>query len=156
MKALPLILLLALVCCTQRKRPEPLGDKTQPSPLQTEGQEDKQPLPQNNDSTIYVRFLPDSTATTMAATLQKNSPVNFYVDVQSGKKLKATLQLISPKLNARINQLFTPSGKADGPFGSQLDYPIIERGMYKIIVGRNLMAEGLPAGDFSLRVSVEL
>lgn len=68
---------------------------------------------------------------------------------KSGQHVIATL--IAPDTaNLRINQLISPSGVADGPFGRELQYDLNETGNWKFVVGGSLMQGDDYAGDFTL------
>lgn len=56
------------------------------------------------------------------------------------------------KMNLRINQIQNPDGSMDGPFGQSYTYKTPQKGEYKIILGKNLMAEGSGKGHFTLKV----
>ncbi len=79
--------------------------------------------------------------------------VTFIVPVKGVKKLHAEL-IVTDTANIRINQVFTPSGKADGPFQKTIDIPVKEMGNYKIVVGENQMAANEWKGDFKIKVSL--
>gem|GEM_PF-1421678 len=102
--------------------------------------------------TITLPALKDSIVAT--AYLQgMGKHVTMIVPVNSGDSLKA--EIIAPDTaNIRINQVYTPSGKADGPFTRKLSFPVKEHGSYKIIVGENQMAEGEWKGEFRIKISV--
>ncbi len=57
--------------------------------------------------------------------------------------------------NIRINQIFTPDGKADGPFGRELKQPLHQQGTYKLIIAENMMQGDEWKGNFKLTVKVE-
>jgi len=79
--------------------------------------------------------------------------VTFIVPVKNAKKLHAEI-IVADTANVRINQVFTPSGKADGPFQKKIDIPVKETGDYKIVVGENQMAANEWKGDFKIKVSL--
>lgn len=109
-----------------------------------------------NDSVITVKFLKDSIAATVSGVLKKPPQhVMVNVDIKRGKRLFAILHTQDPNANIRINQVFTPDGKADGPFGKVIIRPIMKHGMYKIFIGHNLMAEGALETRFYLRIIVK-
>ncbi|WP_435526038.1 hypothetical protein [Chryseobacterium indoltheticum] len=57
-------------------------------------------------------------------------------------ELKATIIPENNKMNIRFNQIKTPDGKYDGPFGRNISYKISGKGEVWLIIGKNLMAEG--------------
>lgn len=55
-------------------------------------------------------------------------------------------------MNVRFNQIKTPDGKLDGPFGKEISYKTPQKGEIWLIIGKNLMAEGDLNGVFSVTV----
>jgi len=66
--------------------------------------------------------------------------------------LKASIWSENSNMNVRFNQIRTPEGKFDGPFGKEISYKIPKSGDVWLIIGKNQMAEGDLYGDFSVRV----
>lgn len=54
--------------------------------------------------------------------------------------------------NLRISRIIDPTGKSDGPFGREIDYPITEKGIYKVIVSESLMQGDPYSGRFEFDV----
>lgn len=67
-------------------------------------------------------------------------------------QVKATIMPENNNMNIRFNQIKTPDGKYDGPFGRDISYKISDKGEIALIIGKNLMAEGDNVGRFSVRV----
>ena len=55
-------------------------------------------------------------------------------------------------MNIRFNQIKTPDGKYDGPFGREISYKISSKGEVWLMIGKNLMADGKNTGRFSVRI----
>lgn len=66
--------------------------------------------------------------------------------------LNAVITPHNNNMNVRFNQIRTPDGKFDGPFGREISYKIPKSGEVWLIIGKNLMAEGDLEGVFSVRV----
>ena len=66
--------------------------------------------------------------------------------------LKASVLPKNNTMNIRFNQIKTPDGKFDGPFGREISYKITKTGEVWLIVGKNLMADGDYIGEFSVRI----
>lgn len=110
---------------------------------------------QPNDSTINIRFPKGGTSITVTGKMKGiNHPITVYIPVKQGKQLTATLIPEDSTANIRFNQIFTPDGKADGPFGRELKRELHQQGTYKLIIGENLMRGEEWKGKFSLTVSV--
>lgn len=65
--------------------------------------------------------------------------------------LKISIQTKNP-MNIRINQIKSPDGSFDGPFGQTLKLDTPQKGEYWIIIGKSLMADGNSKGHFSVEV----
>ncbi len=77
------------------------------------------------------------------------------VKIASGKILYAKLIPSEARANLLINQVQMPDSSLDGPFGRELEYKIKTPGIYKLIIGESLMAEGNWKGDFLVKVWVK-
>lgn len=73
------------------------------------------------------------------------------LNIVSAKKLFTVIHKENKKANIRINQIEIPDSTFDGPFGDSLHYKIKMNGVYKIIVGPDLMATGKLDGVFELK-----
>lgn len=127
-------------------------DKTNTSELN----EIKSVESEKNDSTILITFPKDSTWVTVRGKMKGiNHPVTVLIPVKQGKQLTAIILPEDSTANIRINQIFTPSGKADGPFGRELKRALREQGTYKIILAENMMQGEEWKGNFKLTIRVE-
>ncbi len=77
------------------------------------------------------------------------------ITIKSGTKLFAVIDKANKRANIRINQLEMPDSTFDGPFGDSLHYKVKMPRIYKIIIGQNLMADGKPSGDVTLKAWVK-
>ncbi|MBV4359416.1 hypothetical protein [Pinibacter aurantiacus] len=96
-------------------------------------------LPQNGDS-LTVRIL------------KKSAPVSCNFQVRNKGVLSARIITPAGKGNIRFNQIFMPDKSSDGPFGKELNYDIKRTGLYKLIIGEDLMAEKPYKGEFTLEI----
>lgn len=109
-----------------------------------------------NDSIIRIKFARDSISTTVSGKMKGiNHRITVYIPIEQGRQLTASLATDDSVANIRFNQIFTPDGKADGPFGKDLKHAIQQRGMYKLIIAENLMQADEWKGKFKLTVKVE-
>ena len=78
----------------------------------------------------------------------------FILVIKNVKKssISATISTKDKNRNLRINQILLPDNSSDGPFSKTMKYKISKKGIYKIVVGKNLMAEGKLTGNFNLSV----
>lgn len=109
----------------------------------------------NADSIINKKIYPgsDTILTKMYINGNKDRKI-LSVEISSGKNLFAVIEK-NKNENIRINQIEMPDSTFDGPFGDSLHYKIKMPGMYKIIIGPDLMAEGKLSGNFILKVWVK-
>ena len=109
-----------------------------------------------NDSVIHIKFPKDSISTTVAGKMKGiNHPVTVYIPVKHGKQLTAIVTTKDSIANIRFNQIFTPDGKADGPFGKELKRTIHQQGTYKLIIAEDMMQGDEYKGNFELTVMVK-
>jgi hypothetical protein len=73
---------------------------------------------------------------------------------EKGQKLNAILEP-DPQGNIRINQIVSPSGESDGPFGQILEYDLNETGVWKLVIGGSLMQGDEYEGDFLVRIKLQ-
>ena len=111
---------------------------------------------EKNDSTIMISFPKDSTWVTVSGKMKGiNHPITVLIPIKQGKRLSVTILPEDSTANIRINQIFTPSGKADGPFGRELKRTLNEQGTYKVILAENMMQGEEWKGNFKLTIKVE-
>ena len=82
----------------------------------------------------------------------KNQKLILKIRNYENPNLKASITPQNNNMNIRFNQIRTPDGKFDGPFGREISYEIPKNGEVWLIIGKNLMAEGNFTGEFSVRV----
>jgi len=72
---------------------------------------------------------------------------------KEGQQVEAELIPDTPG-NIRFNQIISPSGEADGPFGQDVTYDLNETGEWKFIIGGSLMEGEDYIGDFAVNLKV--
>lgn len=82
----------------------------------------------------------------------KNQKLILKIRNYEKTDVKASVLPKNNNMNIRFNQIKTPDGKYDGPFGREISYKILKSGEVWLIIGKNLMADGEIEGDFSVRV----
>ena len=87
----------------------------------------------------------------------KNKNEKVEVDIKNLPKgyLDATLIAPGALRNLRINQIVMPDGKTDGPFGRKLHYTVTQTGDYKLLIGKDNMADGTMEGPAKLFIRVQ-
>ena len=83
-----------------------------------------------------------------------NENQQFILVIKNVKKssISATISTNDKNRNIRINQIILPDNSSDGPFSKTMKFKTSKKGIYKIVVGKNLMAEGKLSGNFNLSV----
>ena len=66
--------------------------------------------------------------------------------------ISVKINTVEKDRNLRINQIILPDGSTDGPFSKEMNYTKKKNGTYKIVIGKNLMAEGKLVGNVSVSV----
>ena len=164
MKRLLVILLSSIVACNnsdlKSKNTDTVTDSndiSQEGKKNSNGPNDRKTAEsEKNDSTILITFPHDSTWVTVNGKMKGiNHPITVFIPVKQGKRLTAIILPEDSTANIRINQIFTPSGKADGPFGKELKRSLHEQGTYKIILAENMMQGEEWKGNFKLTIRVE-
>lgn len=84
--------------------------------------------------------------------LEDKQTVTF--EAKEGQELTAALFTPDPA-NIRLNQIISPSGASDGPFGQEVTYSINETGTWKLIVGGSLMQGDAYYGPFTVKITLK-
>ncbi len=82
----------------------------------------------------------------------KNQKLIIKIRNYEKPNLNASILPKNNNMNIRFNQIRTPDGKFDGPFGREITYKIPGTGEVWLIIGKNLMADGDFEGEFSVRI----
>lgn len=78
----------------------------------------------------------------------------FVFNSDTSHKIKLKLTPSNSLANLRISQIIDSDGNSDGPFGQEIDYTVIKKGMHKVVVSESLM-QGEPwSGRFSFEVKL--
>lgn len=67
-------------------------------------------------------------------------------------KLKATIVPSTGKGNIRFSQIIFPDKNSDGPFGTDVEIPLKQKGNYILVVGHSLMADSPFWGKFEVQL----
>lgn len=105
------------------------------------------------DSVLNLE-LPQTGDSLKVTILKKSAPVTCNFQVRNKGILTARIITPDGKGNVRFNQIFMPDKSSDGPFGKDLNYDIKKTGLYKLIIGADLMAENPYKGAFTLEMKI--
>jgi hypothetical protein len=109
-----------------------------------------------NDTIIEVQFPAGKNSIAIKGQMRGvQKPFTVIVPVKKGQTLLALLVAQDSIANVRINQIFMPDGKADGPFGRELSKTIPADGDCKIIISENMMQGEEWKGKFTLSLRLE-
>ena len=104
--------------------------------------------------TIYTRF--DASALPVEFEERfSNSHQQLFVVLQNftGKEISGEIFPQNQLMNIRFNQIRTPDGNWDGPFGRTLEnYAIPSHGIVLLRIGKSNMASGNASGKFSIKL----
>lgn len=142
--------MIMLIGCDQS------GSKNNPAEIAKKDTINKTKIASSNDEHINKNnyAILHAGADTFSARLQMNGIKDkkiITLNIVSGKELFAVIHKKDGKDNIRISQVEMPDGAFDGPFSDSLYYKIKIAGVYKIIIGPDLMASGKLDGAFKLK-----
>ena len=88
-------------------------------------------------------------------TKKEGEPFAFNFDVTT--QTKAFIKIITedPTANIRVNQVILPDQESDGPFGKDVEFPLYQGGMYKVIIGESLMQGNPFNGNFKIEIELK-
>lgn len=85
---------------------------------------------------------------------KKNQLINLEFESKGNKNISAKISTKDTLANIRFTQIILPNGLQDGPFSRELVYSTPIDGIYRLLIGENMMA-GDPWGGI-LEVEVHL
>lgn len=71
-------------------------------------------------------------------------------NLEASVLLKARIVPTTGKGNIRFNQILFPDQTSDGPFGTDLEIHLQQKGRYVLVIGRSLMADDPFSGGFKV------
>lgn len=111
---------------------------------------------QNNAGGIRVQFPVGSTQVTLNGNIKGlEDNITYVFEVRQGQKLTASVKPAKGQGNIRFNQIFDPSGNADGPFGNQMTYNLNQSGDWKLVVGESNMLGEPFVGEYMLTIEIK-
>jgi len=137
---------------TEREKPV-TKIKTNPAPQKDSILSINEPAEfHDKTDTVYVKIHYGKAKTdTVKAPQQK---MVFVLDSDTANQLNLKISTQDTLANLRISQIIDSKGNSDGPFGSEAQYKILEKGIHKIIVSESQMAGEPWGGNFSFEVTL--
>lgn len=90
---------------------------------------------------------------TLHADIRKDyQQIHIKVPVTGTRNVAVQLNPEGRERNVRISQIEMPDGKTDGPFGLTMQYKTLKKGVYKLIIARSNMADGIVKGPVTIAV----
>jgi len=80
--------------------------------------------------------------------------VTYSFKISTMGKLVGKIKVDTQPANIRFNQIVTPNGQSDGPFGQDIEYTLTQKGIYKLLIGHSLMAENAYVGHFQVSITL--
>jgi hypothetical protein len=80
--------------------------------------------------------------------------VVFQFDSDTANGFSAKISTRDSVANLRISQIIDSKGNSDGPFGREIDYKILEKGIHQIIVSESQMAGEPWGGKFTFELKL--
>lgn len=87
-------------------------------------------------------------------TKESGETISFKFNNNEFKQMSAKLTSKDKAANIRFMQIVMPDGKADGPFGTEVDYELSQNGDYRLLVNENIMAGDPWGGEFTLTLKL--
>lgn len=78
----------------------------------------------------------------------------FILDSDTANKLNLKVSPQDTLANLRISQIVDSKGNSDGPFGREVQYKILEKGLHEVIVSESQMAGEPWGGRFTFEVTL--
>lgn len=108
------------------------------------------PVIPDEDGVIRVEILNGRSKTVVCKESGKTVSIEF--DAKGYRKVYGNLYSKDKQANIRFSQIVMPDGSADGPFSQDIEYDLPEDGVYKILVGENMMAGDPWGGDMKVQL----
>jgi hypothetical protein len=103
-----------------------------------------------------IQFPKGATQTTVSGHIKGfGNNITYVFEASDGQVLNTYVKPRQGDGNIRINQIISPSGNADGPFGMSMDYKLTETGDWKIILGEDQMAGDPWEGEYDLTIEIK-
>lgn len=83
---------------------------------------------------------------------EENQELIIKINNYPKKNISAKITTEAKDFNIRFNQIKTPDGKYDGPFGKEITHEIPSKGEVWLIIGKSNMASGKTTGKFSVTI----
>ncbi len=153
---LALLIFLLAACNNQDKKQAENPVASEPEKTGAGDKKIAAPVNEQTDSVIHFSFDRDSSSLTASGFIKSaRDHITGYLPVDRKAQLTAWLIPKEKDMNIRFTQLIMPDSTMDGPFGTQFKYALQQKGMYKIIISANTMADGSTKGDFLIRLQVK-
>jgi len=106
--------------------------------------------------TIQLNFMDETGPAIAEASLDSVHP-RMYVqfNTEAPGLLNATIVPTTGSGNIRFNQVIFPDKTSDGPFGTDLEIHLRQKGSYVLVIGRSLMADNPFSGGFQVTLEIE-
>jgi len=78
----------------------------------------------------------------------------FVFDSDTSNRFLVKIDAKDSTANLRISQIIDAKGNADGPFGQELSYSVLEKGMHRAIISENQMAGDPWGGRFRFAIKL--
>jgi hypothetical protein len=177
-KVILYLLLLCFICFTSCSKKEDKtettikpSETTTPVPSQTEKKEEPIKTAEQKNETvkkeelkeksgaIRINIPPGSSEVFLDGKINGlKDRITYVVEAKKGQvmltRVMAAYPEKEPNSNIRIEQIISPSGKIEGPFGAKIKYDFEESGNYKIVLSENEMVSPWK-GEYKLRVIIQ-
>jgi hypothetical protein len=107
------------------------------------------------DDTIYLNFMDQKEQFTVEGELD-SIHTRQYIKFQNDDLgiLKAKINPTTGKGNIRFNQIVFPDNTSDGPFGTDLNLNLTQKGNHILVIGHSQMADYPFYGKFKVQLQI--
>lgn len=146
------LLLIMAVCvfsCQQKENKDNPVVQTSESALPKQKEEQNKQV----GDTIFIHFKNDESLATAEGVIDSiHSRIFVKFKNDNPGKLNGSIKLPTNTGNIRFNQIIFPNKTLDGPFGTDLNMDIEQKGNYILVIGHSQMAENPYWGKFNLQL----
>lgn len=111
--------------------------------------------PDSAPNVFRIHFPPDSIEVTFEGMVDSPRQRQTYIfHAKKTQLLDGEIIPDSAVANIRFNQIFTPAGASDGPFGLTIHYALNETGDYRLIIAESMMGEAW-TGKYAVHLKIK-
>lgn len=155
-----LLLCLAVSCAKSPDKPivkEDSNDSSKTNVVKTEedsSEASEKPISRTVSGNEIVRTVSGSQLpiTFSDEFTNEDQKLVIHLNRMKGVSIKAKIIPLAKMQNIRFNNVEYKDQSIDGPFGQDLEYTFDKDGIYSLVIGKSLMADGSQIGKFKVEI----